>query len=159
VGPPRLPAPKTRRIAAALLVCAGLGVALSACSSAGPSLAQRACVHVDASIRLFKQAEHTRDVSSARQKAAEAAGQLSDALPLAARATSANPAYNPLMTTLQEIGRTSEANLIPALRAQCSAADNSTAQTTTARGPGSTGSSTSATTGVGGGMAPSQSSE
>ena len=54
---------------------------------------------------------------------------------LAAQANSADPAYNPLMTTLQEIGRTSEANLIPALKAQCDAANNPTAQGPVTSGP------------------------
>lgn len=113
----------------------GVALLLSGCSNAGDSLARQACVHVGASIRLYTQAEHDADTSVARHKANQAIGQLEAALPLAAQADSADPAYNPLMTTLQEIGRTSESNLIPALRAQCSAAANPTAQ-------GATGSTT-----------------
>jgi hypothetical protein len=106
----------------------GAALLLSGCSNAGSALAQAACTHVDTSIHLFDQAERARTVAGAHEKADQATGQLDQALQLAARATSANPAFNPLMTTLQEIGRTSESNLIPALRAQCAAARNPTSQ-------------------------------
>jgi hypothetical protein len=105
-------------------------------------------VHVDASIRLYLQAEHAPDLATARRKATEAIGQLSQAEQLAAQANSADPAFNPLMTTLQEIGRTSEANLIPALRAQCSAAQNPTGATTTG-GSGPAGGGAPSTAGSG----------
>ncbi|HTX63566.1 MAG TPA: hypothetical protein VMD28_07980, partial [Acidimicrobiales bacterium] len=105
------------------------------CSNAGSSLARAACVHVDASIHLYTQAEHATTAARARTKVNQAANQLSEALQLAAQANSANPAFNPLMTTLQEIGRTSESNLIPALRAQCEAAENPTSQSPVPGGP------------------------
>jgi hypothetical protein len=111
----------------ALAVSAGSAFLLSGCSNSGSSLAQAACVHVDASIHLYTQAEHAKSTASARNKVNRATSQLSQALQLAAQANSADPAFNPLMTTLQEIGRTSESNLIPALRAQCEAANNPTA--------------------------------
>ncbi len=116
------------RVAAVAVTCTVGSFALSACGSAGPALALQACVHVDASIRLYHEAEHTRNPSTARREAVKATDQLAQAEPLAARATSADPAFNPLMTTLQENGRTSESNLIPALRAQCAAARNPTGQ-------------------------------
>jgi hypothetical protein len=119
-----------RRTIAAVALSGGVGVALAGCSNSGTALAKQACVHVDASIRLYTQAEREANASTARKKAYEAVGQLEDAEPIAARANSANPAFNPLMTTLQEIGRTSEANLIPALRAQCAAADSPTGGST-----------------------------
>lgn len=131
----RAPADRSRRFCAARIPAIALGVSvgaallLSGCSNDGTSLARAACVHVDASIRLYTQAEHAKSSAAARKKADEAASQLSQAEPLAAQANSANPAFNPLMTTLQEIGRTSEANLIPALRAQCAAAQNPTSTT------------------------------
>lgn len=141
----RLPA-----LAAAASVAAAL--LLSGCSNAGSSLAQAACVHIDASIHLYDQAEHARTAADARAKVDRAAAELEAALQLAARATSANPAFNPLMTTLQEIGRTSEANLIPALRAQCAAAQNPTAQSpvpgTPTSGAGSGAVPAGATTGA-----------
>ena len=113
------------------MVLSGAGaVLLAACSNSGTALAQRACVHVDASIRLYTEAQHSSDTTTARKKANEAIDQLEAALPIAAQANSADPAYNPLMTTLQEIGRTSESNLIPALRAQCAAATSPTAGST-----------------------------
>lgn len=108
---------------------------MSACSGGGTSLAEQACVHVDASIKLYDQAEHETNQTTAARNAEKATAQLEAAEPLAARANSANPAYNPLMTTLQEIGRTSESNLIPALEAQCDAAAHPTSSPT---GPGAT---------------------
>jgi hypothetical protein len=114
------------RLPAMLAVTAGTALLLGGCSNAGSSLALLACDHVSTSIRLYSQAQHATSAAAARAKVEQAAAQLAEALPLAARATSANPVFNPLMTTLQEIGRTSEANLIPALRAQCSAAENPT---------------------------------
>lgn len=104
------------------------GVLMSACSNGGASLAQQACVHVDASIKLYTRAEHDTNQATAARNAERAIADLEAAEPLAARANSADPAYNPLMTTLQEIGRTSESNLIPALKAQCEAAMNPTSQ-------------------------------
>lgn len=101
---------------------------MSACSNGGTALAKQACVHVDDSITLFTRAEHETNQATAAQTARRARTELERAEPLAAEATSQNPAYNPLMTTLQEIGRTSEANLIPALDAQCAAVTNPTSQ-------------------------------
>lgn len=115
-------------VSAALLVC-GVSLLAASCTNAGTSLALKACVHVDTSIHLFTQAEHAASAKEARSKAKAATAQLAKALPLAARATSTDPRFNPLMTTLQEIGRTSEANLITALRAQCKAAKNPTSST------------------------------
>lgn len=122
-----------RRATAALALSGGAATLLAACSGSGTALARQACVHVDASIRLYTQAQHEPDAAVARRKADQAIGQLEAALPIAAQANSANPAYNPLMTTLQEIGRTSESNLIPALRAQCTAATDPTAGSTPVR--------------------------
>ncbi len=119
-----------RRLTAAVALSGGAALLLSACSNSGTALAQKACVHVDASIRLYTEAQHETDVATARRKANEAVTQLEDALQFAAQATSSNPAFNPLMTTLQEIGRTTESNLIPALRAQCAAATSATAGST-----------------------------
>lgn len=123
-----------RSAAAAGLVLAG-GVVLSACSNGGTSLAQEACAHIHTSIRLFTHAEHEGNQAAAARNAEKAIVQLEQAEQLAAQANSADPAYNPLMTTLQEIGRTSEANLIPALQSQCDAANNPTAQSPVTSGP------------------------
>lgn len=129
------PTDQHRRLRAArvsaLAIASSIGAAvlLSGCSNSGGSLAREACIHVDASIHLYTQAEHARTTAEAHAKAERAISQLNQAEQLAARANSANPSFNPLMTTLQEIGRTSEANLIPALRAQCTAAQNATSTT------------------------------
>ncbi len=124
-----------RILVVAVAVLASSALLLSACSNAGSSLAEEACVHVDASIHLYTEAEHAKSTSAARAKVYRATNELSQALPLAARANSADPAFNPLMTTLQEIGRTSESNLIPALRAQCEAAQNPTSASPVPAGP------------------------
>lgn len=115
-----------RRRGAALAVVLGvvvLAVTLSACSGAGLSLARQACVHVKTSIRLYTASQHAPDGRTAAAERTRAVQELEVALPLAAQATSSDPQWNPLMTTLQEIGRNSEANLVPALRAQCAQAD------------------------------------
>lgn len=122
-GPLGLPVSRTRR-RALLGVGTGavvLAITLSACSDAGLTLAREACVHVKASLRLY--AASQADTSAAAADRTQAIEQLEVALPLAARATSDDPQWNPLMTTLQEIGRNSEANLVAALRAQCAQAD------------------------------------
>lgn len=120
--------------AVAGLLLAG-GVLMSACSNGGTSLAQQACVHIDTSIRLFTRAEHETNRAVAARDAQKATAELEQAEPLAARANDADPAFNPLMTTLQEVGRTSESNLIPALTAQCDAANNPTALVPAPSGP------------------------
>lgn len=136
-----VPANHARRLraarvpAVALAVAAGSALLLSGCSNAGSSLARAACVHVDTSIHLYTEAEHATSAAAARTKVNQATSQLNQALQLAAQANSADPAFNPLMTTLQEIGRTSESNLIPALRAQCEAAQNPTSQSPVPGGP------------------------
>jgi hypothetical protein len=147
----RTPVDRSRRVRAArsvvgvLAVSVGAIVLLGGCSNAGGSLARQACVHVDASIHLYTEAEHAKTTAAARHKVNEAADQLGQAEQLAAQANSADPAFNPLMTTLQESGRVPEANLIPALRAQCSAATHPTSQSPVGAGP------TTATRPVGGG--------
>ncbi|MGH9091667.1 MAG: hypothetical protein ACRDZR_09865, partial [Acidimicrobiales bacterium] len=110
-------------VAGAAAVAVALALTLSACGGAGLSLARQACVHVQASLRLYARAQHTSDAHRAASYRLRAIEQLEVALPLAARATSDDPQWNPLMTTLQEIGRNSEANLVRALRAQCAQAD------------------------------------
>lgn len=122
VGPNR----RAKAIAALVGLLGAAGFALSACSSDGTSLALQACAHVDRSIKLYTEAQHSSNPAEANRDANEAVVQLEAAEPLAAAANSADPAFNPLMTTLQEIGRTSEANLIQALEAQCAAAENPT---------------------------------
>jgi hypothetical protein len=104
---------------------ATMAVVASGCSAGGLTLAREACVHVNSSLRLYDRARHTTDAAAAKHDRTLAIEQLEAALPLAARATSADPQWNPLMTTLQEIGRNSEGNLVGALRTQCNLADTS----------------------------------
>lgn len=109
-----------------MVVLAISGVALSACSNDGLALARQACTHVRNSLVDYTRAQHASSAATASADAREAFRQLEVALPLAAAANSADPRWNPLMTTLQEIGRTSEANLARALSAQCAAAAHPT---------------------------------
>lgn len=97
-------------------------VVLAACGNDGLSLARQACVQVNESIKLYTSAQHQTDPARAADLVRRATQDLETALQVAAQANSADPQWNPLMTTLQEIGRNSEHNLIPALRAQCTQA-------------------------------------
>lgn len=106
--------------AAALLLSGSL--LLSACGNNGLTLARQACVHVGASLSLYEKSLRDTNPTRAADQVRKATEQLELALPLAAQANSADPQWNPLMTTLQEIGRNSEANLVAALRAQCTQA-------------------------------------
>ncbi len=108
---------------AALVV--GSGLFLSACGGQdGVALARQACGHIRTSIAAFEQAAHDSNSTRAAGERTLALTQLNDALQLAAQANSANPEWNPLMTTLQESDRVSEQFLIPALRAQCAFAES-----------------------------------
>ncbi len=112
-------------IASVTVATAVSGLVVSGCGQGGQSLAQQACVHVDRSITLYKQAERTPDAATAAAKVKEAYVQLRLALPLAAAATSANGQWNALMTAISESARVQESNLIVALRAECAAAQSS----------------------------------
>ncbi len=104
------------------MAAGALAVVLSGCGGSGQALAQEACAHVNRSIRLYSESEHQPDAARASAERARAVEQLEAAEPLAAMANSDDPQWNPLMTTLQEIGRDSEANLVAALQAQCATA-------------------------------------
>ncbi len=103
-------------------VVAGAAVGLSACSSSsdGQALAQEACVHVHRSVDYYERsiAAGTPPASVATLQRM-AANELSDALPLAARANSDDGSWNSLMTTISEGANVDEAHLVPALKAQC----------------------------------------
>lgn len=118
---------------AAVTALAGLvaasAVLLGGCSAnAGLTQARQACAYVKTSITVFHRAEHDPDATESSALTAKAADELETALPLAAAANSANPEWNPLMTTLQEVGRIQEQYLVPALTAQCAVADSSNPQ-------------------------------
>jgi hypothetical protein len=103
----------------------GFGFTLSACGGQdGVALARQACGHVKLSIAAYERARHTTDPTAASHERTAALEQLNFALQLAAQATSANPEWNPLMTTLQESDRVSEQYLIAALRSQCAFAES-----------------------------------
>jgi hypothetical protein len=124
----------TLRAAAAVAVVVA-GFALAACGNGGQSLARQACTHVHASLVLFTRSLHETSTAQAKdQKMATA--ELQDALPLAAQANSADPQWNPLMTTLEESGTNEEANLVAALRAQCAVADSKSSSATAQPIPG-----------------------
>lgn len=96
-----------------------LGLLLAACSNDGLTLARQACTYVDRSIRLYSLALKEQNAVTADAERRQAMIELETAIPLAAQANSADPQWNPLMTTLQESRRNELSNLIPALRAQC----------------------------------------
>lgn len=106
-----------------------LALVLGGCGNSGLTLARQACGHVKASIRLYDVGLRAADAGKAARDRTLALEQLESALPLAAQANSADPQWNPLMTTLEEIDRNSEANLLGALRSQCAVADSSGEQT------------------------------
>jgi hypothetical protein len=124
---PAPPKQRTGRGTAALVatVITG-GLVLSACSeTSGLTYAQQACAHVHRSIVAFAQSA-TPDMPAAtaaslRQKADN---ELRAALPLAARANSADGSWNSLMTTISESATIDEGHLVPALRATCAVANS-----------------------------------
>ncbi len=118
-----------RRAASPLAAAAVVGaLMLAGCGSgAGLGLARQACGHVDTSLRLYERSLHEASARAGADRL-EATEQLQDALQLAAQANSADPQYNPLMTTLQEIGRIDEGHLVVALRASCNLAQSANPQ-------------------------------
>lgn len=119
------------RVGLVVVPVVSLALLLSACGGGGLTLARQACAHVHTSLRLYERSQHAADAAAAARDRTRAIEQLEAALPLAARATSADPQWNPLMTTLQEIGRNSEGNLVSALRSQCALANTSGEQAPT----------------------------
>ncbi len=100
-------------------------LALAGCGSgAGLSLARQACGHVDRSLAIYAQAARTPDAGRSAALQSAALGQLRQALPLAAQATSDDGTWAGLMTTISESSRVEEGNLVPALRLQCAQADS-----------------------------------
>ncbi|MGP0032607.1 MAG: hypothetical protein ACLPVF_19150 [Acidimicrobiales bacterium] len=114
-----------RRLLALGAVALGATLGLSACSQqSGLNLARQACVHVNSSLHDY--ALSLRPGTSAAvvvDLQNQANAELRAALPLAAAATSDDGSWNSLMTTLSESAWVDEPHLIPALRAQCIAAD------------------------------------
>ncbi len=111
-------APLAGLVAAWSVLLAGCG------AQAGVAEARQACVYVKSSIGLYERAQHDPGGGQAGALLARAAADLEAAVPLAAGANTANPMFNPLMTTLQEADRVDEGHLLTALRAQCAMADS-----------------------------------
>jgi hypothetical protein len=106
-------------------VVIGVTFGLSACSQeSGLDLARQACVHVNRSLRDYALSSRPDTAGTlAAQLRGRADAELRIALPLAARANSADGSWNSLMTTISEEATVDEAHLVPALRAQCIQAD------------------------------------
>jgi uncharacterized protein YfiM (DUF2279 family) len=121
----RFPTGRLRRLVGGGLAVVGLGAALSACGTSGTGLAQQACGHVNRSIALLAEAGRQTDATLAVSLRQSAYVQLRDALPIAAEAAYADGQYQALMTTVAESSRVPESTLVPALQAQCQAADTS----------------------------------
>jgi hypothetical protein len=113
------------RWATGLVIVVGSGLGLAACAGNGQSLARAACVHVNRSITLYKQATADTDPASAATLNREAYIQLLDALPIAAQAAGKDSQWQALMTTVSEGSRVSESHLVGALTDQCGVADQS----------------------------------
>lgn len=111
---------RTSSVALAISVVLA-GILLSACGqSSALSLADDSCHHVEKSIVLFDASKHAPNESLANRDLSDAYVQLRLALPLAARANSANGQWDALMTTISESSRVKESHLVNALHDQCS---------------------------------------
>lgn len=107
------------RIVAALAACLVAGAGLTACSHGDAlSLARQACGHVQRSIALYERST-TAGPTAGQADTAAALAQLRAALPLAATAAGEDAQWQALVTTLAESSRVPEADLVPALEAQC----------------------------------------
>lgn len=112
---------RTVRVLAVALGAAGAGAALSACGGGISPSGIAACRDVQRSIATYDASLRIRDVAerSARQQLAER--QLAAGLSSASQAASGNGQWQALMTTIGEVVSPGvpEAELIPALQAQC----------------------------------------
>ena len=99
------------------------GVVAAACGGGGASSATAACRHVNHSLALFRQSQQTTDQARSATLANQAYVELRVALPLAADAAASDGRWQALMTTLSETSSVPEKELVPALTAQCSAAN------------------------------------
>jgi len=107
------------------LVAVGLsGGILTACAASAGDLARASCTHVDASLALLTKAEHTADPSAAAALRDKAYLTLLPAIPIAAQAAYHDVTWQALSTTLSEVNRVSESELVPSLQAQCHSATN-----------------------------------
>jgi hypothetical protein len=139
---------RSKLVGAALTVGAVLG--LTACGGGGgQSLAQQACVHVHRSVVDYRASiVPGTPATKAASLLEEADNQLRSALPLAAKANSADGTWNSLMSAIAEISTVDEGHLVASLDAQCAVADANPNVNPDAPG-GSSGSSNSGGSGGG----------
>jgi hypothetical protein len=116
---------RSRVVPAGLILAVASTLGLSACGQqSGLDLAREACVHVEHSLHDY--ALSIKPGMAASRAAAyrgSADFELRAALPLAAKANSADGSWNSLMTTISEGATVDEAHLEPALKAICIAAN------------------------------------
>ena len=113
------------RLVVGLVVVTASGGALTACAASAGDLARASCVHVNASLALLAKAGHATDPNVAAKLRNQAYLALLPAIPIAAQASYHDITWEPLSTTLSEMNRVPESELVPSLRAQCQSADNS----------------------------------
>jgi len=113
------------RLVAGAAVVVASGGALTSCAASAGDLARAACVHVGTSLDLLTRADHASDPAEADKLRKQAYLALLPAIPIAAQAAYHDIAWESLSATLTEIDRVPEAELVPALRAQCRNADKS----------------------------------
>ena len=125
-APRERPPNRSRRLSlSALALTAALGLGLTACANGDAhALVVQACRHVTLSLSLYRRAQSQTDAAMAERQRNDAEFQLQLAAPLAAVAAGQAPQWQALMATLSETSRLPESDLVPALTAQCAAAQN-----------------------------------
>jgi hypothetical protein len=113
------------RVLLAVAITVILGASLAACGNQGIGLARQACTHVGRSITLLHQADRSPESSSAADLNHKAYIEMLAALPIAAEATYVDNQWQALMATLSQSSQVPEAQLVPALQAECRMANNS----------------------------------
>jgi hypothetical protein len=138
---------RSKLVGAALTL--GIMLGLSACGGgSGQSLARQACVHVHRSVADYKASiVPGTSTTKAASLLEEADIQLRSALPLAAKANSADGTWNSLMTAIAEINTIDEGHLIASLTALCVTADANTNVNPDAPGGSNGSGGTSSTSG------------
>ncbi len=117
--------PRLARLAAAVVALLVAGGTLTACGASAGDLARASCVHVNDSIKLLDEANHTADGTTAASLRQKAYLQLLAAIPIAAQAAYHDITWEALSATLSEANRVPESELVTSLRSQCQAADSS----------------------------------
>ena len=115
---------RLQRLALGLVAVGLSGGVLTACAASAGDLARASCAHVDKSLALFSKAEHTTSPSEAAALRNQAYLDLLPSIPIAAQAAYHDISWQALSTTLSEINRVPESELVPSLQAQCTNATN-----------------------------------